>query len=220
LQQFITTFSWNSFKMQHAADGFASAERRLHVKIARTAVLFLLAGITALPASSSMAQFRGGFPGGGGSGGGMRGGGGGRDGAADSMRNQRSGQEQNAPAQIEVLMHELYEDLKLTPAQQAAWQSYADKVQALGSDLARERSRAQAGAQLNALQQLDRALDAARNRLTGLEDIAAAAKTLYDSFTPEQKSVADSRLANIVPSSAAERPANPSEQTGRRRNPQ
>jgi len=194
------------------------------VKATRTAILLLLAGITALSAPPLMAQFRGGFPGGGGSGGGMRGGGGGRDGAADSARNQRPARQQNTPGETEVIMHELYEDLKLTPAQQPAWQSYADKVQALASDLARERSRAQAGAQagakLNALQQIDRTLDTARNRLTGLEDIAAAAKTLYDSLTPEQKSVADSRLAKIIPSSAAERSANSPEQAGRRRNPQ
>jgi hypothetical protein len=180
---------------------------------------FLLAGITALSASQSMAQFRGGMPGGGG---GMRGGG--RDGTADSTKNQRTAMQQNAPGQNELIMHELYEDLKLTPAQQPAWQSYADKVQALASDLARERSRAQAGApagaQMNALQQFDRTLDTARNRLTGLEDIAAAAKTLYESLAPEQKSVADSRLAKIIPSSSVENPANPPEQIGKRRNPQ
>jgi hypothetical protein len=199
-----------------------STERSLPVKVARTAFLFLLAGITALSAPQLMAQFRGGIPGGGGSGGGMRGGG--RDGAADSTRNQRPAMQQNAPDQTEVIMHEFYEDLKLTPVQQPAWQSYADKVQALASDLARERSRtqagAQAGAQLSALQQIDRTLDTARNRLTGLEEIAAAAKTLYESLAPEQKSVADSRLAKTIPSPVAERPANPPEQTGRRRNPQ
>ena len=188
------------------------------MKVARTVFLFLFAGITALSAAPLMAQFRGGFPGGGGSGGGMRGGG--RDGAADSTRSQRPAMQQNAPVQTEVIMHELYEDLKLTPAQQPAWQSYADKVQALASDFARERSRAQAGAQagaqLNALQQIDRTLDTVRNRLTGLEDIAAAAKILYDSLAPEQKLVADSRLATVIPNSAAERPANPPEQKGRR----
>jgi hypothetical protein len=201
---------------------FESTERSPPVKVAKTAFLFLLTGITALSAPQLMAQFRSGIPGGVGSGGGMRGGG--RDGAADSMKNQRPAMQQNAPGQIEVIMHELYEDLKLTPAQQPAWQSYADKVQALASDLARERSRAQAGAQagaqLNALQQIDRTLDTARNHLTGLEDIAAAAKTLYESLTSEQKSVADSKLAKIIPNSAAERPANPPEQMGRRRNPQ
>lgn len=154
----------------------------------------------------------------------MRGGGGGRDGAADSAKSQRSAMQENAPVQTEIIMHELYEDLRLTPPQQAAWQSYADKVQALASDLTRERGRARAGAQvgaqLNALQQIDRTLDTARNRLAGLEDIAAAAKTLYDALTPEQKSMADSRLAAIIPDSAADRPVNPPEQAGRRRNPQ
>jgi hypothetical protein len=190
------------------------------VKAARLALLFLLAGVATLAAPQSMAQFRGGIPGGSG---GMRGGGG-RDGATDSARSQRPAVQQIAPPQTDVVMHELYEDLKLTPAQQPAWQSYADKIQALASDLGRERNRAQAatqaGAQLNALQQFDRTLDAARNRLTALEDIAAAAKALYESLAPEQKSIADARLAAIIPTSAAERPANPPEQTGRRRNPQ
>jgi hypothetical protein len=179
------------------------------VKVARTALLLFLTGITALPAPPSMAQFRGG---------GMRGGGG-RDGAADSGKGQRSDLLQNAPVQTEVVMYELHEDLKLTPAQQPAWQFYADKLQAMASDLARERARAraQSGPPSNALQQFERTLDAARNRLTALEDIAAAAKSLYDSLTPEQKSIADSRLATIIPSAAGERPANAPEQAGRRR---
>lgn len=189
------------------------------MKVSRTVLLLFLAGVTALSAQQSMAQYRGGLPGGGG---GMRGGG--RSGAADSMKTQQPAMQQNAPGQSEVIMHELYEDLKLTPAQQPAWQSYADKMQALASDLARERSRAQAGgpaeAQLNALQQIDRALDTVRNRLTALEDIAAAAKTLYEGLAPEQKSVADSRLAKTIPNAAAETPATAPEQMGRRKNPQ
>lgn len=61
---------------------------------------------------------------------------------------------------------------------------------------------------MNALQQLDRAVDVARNRLTALEDIASAAKTLYGSLTPQQKSLADSRFTTIIPltdGSAADR---------------
>jgi protein CpxP len=197
---------------------FELTERTIPVKVARTALLLLLTGITVLPAPPSMAQFRGGFPGGG-----MRGGGGGRDGAADSGRGQRPDPQQNTPVQTEVVMHELHEDLKLTPAQQPAWQSYSDRLQAMVSDLARERTRARAGAQSgpppNALQQFERTLDAARNRLTALEDIAAAAKTLYDSLTPEQKSIADSRLATIIPNAAGERPVNAPESPGRRRTP-
>lgn len=41
-------------------------------------------------------------------------------------------------------------------------------------------------------------LDVERNKLTALEDIVQAAKTLYASFTPEQQAAADPRLANIV----------------------
>jgi hypothetical protein len=191
-----------------------STKRSLQVKVARTAFLLLLTGITALSAPPLMAQFRGGFPGGGG----MRGGG--RDGGADSPRTQRPDTQQNTPVQIEVVMHELHEDLKLTPAQQPAWQSYADKLQAMASDLARDRNRTRAGAQLNALEQFDRTLDAARNRLTALEDIAAAAKVLYENLAPDQKSIADSRLAAIIPGAAGEKPANVPDQTGKRRNPQ
>ncbi len=126
--------------------------------------------------------------------------------------------QQNAPDHGVVILHELHEDLKLTPAQEPAWQAYTDKLQALASDLARERSRAQSSAQLNAPQQFERTLDMARNRLTGLEDIAAAAKSLYEMLTPEQRSVADSRLAKIIPNSAAERPSYAPEQMGRQRN--
>jgi len=130
--------------------------------------------------------------------------------------------QQNAPDHGAVILHELHEDLKLTPAQEPAWQAYTDKLQALATDLARERSRAQSSAQtsaqLNALQQIDRTLDTVRNRLTGLEDIAAAAKSLYEMLTPEQRSVADSRLAKIIPNSATERPLYPPEQMGRQRN--
>ena len=39
---------------------------------------------------------------------------------------------------------------------------------------------------------------AAQNRATAIEDITAAAKALYAMLSPEQKSVADARLANVT----------------------
>jgi hypothetical protein len=48
------------------------------------------------------------------------------------------------------------------------------------------------------LQRIDRAVDMARDRLTAIEDIALAAKSLYARLTPEQQQVADPRLANII----------------------
>ena len=47
-------------------------------------------------------------------------------------------------------------------------------------------------------QQIDRQVDAARNRLTALEDIAQSAKALYASLSPEQRPAADPRLANLM----------------------
>lgn len=193
--------------------------------ISRKLIAALLAGITALSAPELMAQFRGGggFPGGGT--GGMRGGKG-RDAPADGAREQRPAARENRVDQSESVMEELREDLKLAPGQQAAWQAYLDKVKAYAADMARERSREQAGAQkdppqqMDALQQLERRVDSARNRLAGLEDIALAAKALYGSLSPEQKTVADARLAKIIPAAAGATPASAPETAGRRKLPQ
>ena len=97
---------------------------------------------------------------------------------------------------LEVTVHELQEDLKLTAEQEPLWQAYVDKVRALGNDVARERGRRPA--QANVPQQIDRILDAARNRLTALEDIAQAPKALYAKLSPEQQPAADPRLANLM----------------------
>jgi hypothetical protein len=193
--------------------------------ISRKLIAALLAGITALPAHELMAQFRGGggFPGGGT--GGMRGGKG-RDAPADGVKEQRPAARENRADQSESVMEELRQDLKLAPGQQAAWQAYIDKVKAYAADMARERSRGQVGVQkdppqqMDALQQIERSIDGARNRLAGLEDIVLAARALYDSLSPEQKAVADARLAKIIPATAGATPAITPETPGRRKIPQ
>ena len=109
---------------------------------------------------------------------------------------QKKGGEEPRVNQIEVTLHEFHEDLKLTDAQEPAWESYVEKLRALARDVAREsRSRP---AQLDLLQRIDRIVDSARNRLTALEDIAQSAKSLYAGLTPEQQKTADPRLANII----------------------
>ena len=102
---------------------------------------------------------------------------------------------------IEFRLQSFEEDLKLSPNQQKLWDPYADKVRALTGDIVRERTRAQAqtGAQLTAPQQIDHALDVARNRLTALEAVAVSAKALYAGLMPDQKLLADSRFATILP---------------------
>jgi hypothetical protein len=127
-------------------------------------------------------------------GGRRRGGGGDRQGRPD---------EKGAPERVnalEVTLHELHEDLKLTPEQEPLWESYAEKVRALARDVARESGRRflRDGAPASLPQQLDRQVDAARNRLTALEDIAQSAKALYARLAPEQQPAADPRLANLM----------------------
>ena len=136
--------------------------------------------------------------------GGRRGGArGGADGAA-------KGQERPLPGidQLALIIEELREDLKLTADQQAAWDTYARNVEALASDVARERSKAREVIRMKVLQRLDHAVDVARDRLTAVEEIAAAAKKLYAGLTPEQQSKADPRLATVLAAAADSGPAN------------
>jgi len=176
-------------------------------------VTYLLATITACAAPDLLAQ----FPGGGGfPGGGMRGG---RNRMDNSAKDKRPAIQENATDLVEYRLELFQEDLKLAPGQEKAWISYADKVRALTSDISRERGRGQAmDGQMNALQQMDHAVDVARDRLTALEDIAAAAKVLYGSLTPEQKMLADSRFATIVPLIAGSAPGGAAGRMGQQGN--
>jgi periplasmic protein CpxP/Spy len=136
---------------------------------------FLLAGI----ASAALAQL-----------------GGARRGRRGGGDDQKKGGEEPRVNQIEVTLHEFHEDLKLTDAQEPAWENYVTKLRALASDVAREsRSRP---AQLGLVQRIDQIVDSARNRLTALEDIAQSAKSLFAGLTPEQQKMADPRLANLI----------------------
>ena len=156
------------------------------------------------------AQF-GGFPGNDGMHGGTRG-------AARGERTGRGGvampQRPATPDAIDDELGQLEQALNLTPGQWKAWQPYVDRVRALAADVDRERRRAPLAEKQSAVQQIDRGADVLRNRLTALEDIATAARKLYDTLTPEQKETADGRLSDMVlrlagapRAAAAERPA-------------
>jgi hypothetical protein len=121
----------------------------------------------------------------------------------------------NSVDQLALILAELHEDLKVTGDQRAAWDAYTRNVEALASDVAREGERTKEVMQMKVLQRLDHAVDVARNRLTAVEDIAAAARKLYAALTPEQQSKADPRLATAIAAAAASGSANPGIQPGR-----
>jgi hypothetical protein len=122
-----------------------------------------------------------------------------RNGMADKSQ-QRAPEAPRANA-FQTTLEELRIDLKLDAAQQAAWNGFADKLAALLADVARERSRSQPGteaATLTAPAQFNHLAMVEQNRATAIEDIAASAKSLYEKLSPEQKAVADGRLANVA----------------------
>jgi hypothetical protein len=124
--------------------------------------------------------------------------GGGRRGRRDGEGKKDKGGAELPVNQVEVTLHEFHEDLKLTDAQQPAWEAYVDKVRALINDAAKEQRGQRQSVQTTVLQRIDRIVDSARNRLTALEDIAQSAKSLYSGLTPEQQKMADPRLANLI----------------------
>jgi hypothetical protein len=100
--------------------------------------------------------------------------------------------------QLEATLGEFETDLKLTGDQQKAWNAYADGIRALQKDIARDRAPRASDVQLDLAKRLDRAADIARDRLTAVEDIVDSAKGLLKTLTPEQRTMADPRLANLI----------------------
>jgi hypothetical protein len=155
----------------------------------------LIAAVLIGHVGKSAAQFGG--PMGGGPMGGMRGGPPG-DGPGGRPRGPVMASGSHLIASMEQQLDNLRFQLKLRPEQEAAWLAYQEKVGALVAD--QLRPAAPVGVESgNALRQIDRKADVARNRLAALEDIGDAAKRLYDNLDETQRGVADRLLATTVP---------------------
>jgi hypothetical protein len=104
------------------------------------------------------------------------------------------------PSLVELVtmrISQLEEDLNLRPDQLGLWKVYRDRVMQMLDDQRRELRTATAysASETSAPKRLDALADVARNRLTAVEDIVDAGKALYASLTPEQRTLADRRLA-------------------------
>ncbi len=153
---------------------------------------------------------------GGGMGGGMGGGaGGGRHGAGERSKGCGAGEKPDAAKgsvgpqaplsreQLEYHLGTLQVDLRLTPEQTAAWQTFSDRILALQADMDRQRGRSVSAASVSAsssggIKPIANAVDTARNRLTALEDMESTGRTLYQTLQPDQKTLADLRMANFL----------------------
>jgi hypothetical protein len=108
-------------------------------------------------------------------------------------------------AQVQQNLDRTADELRITAGQQKAWDAYATRVVRLADDIARTRYtiRDVQSGNLTAPQLFDRITETAQNRLTAIEDIAEAGRALYDRLTPDQKQMADRRLAAIALSLAS-----------------
>jgi hypothetical protein len=136
------------------------------------------------------------FPGGGTSRSGRSGG---RESGRGTIQSPRMSNSGDAAELMEFRLGMLEEDLKLSPSQLRLWEPYAERMRAAVADVMRERAPSQTIAAPNALQQMNRSVDQARNRLTALEDVAVAAKAFYEVLGPEQKMLLDARSPSILP---------------------
>lgn len=94
---------------------------------------------------------------------------------------------------VNLRVSQLEEDLNLQPQQLPLWNAYRKNVLQMLED--ERRGLYVSAVETTAPKRLDGLADTARNRLTAVEDIVDAGKVLYAALTPEQKTVADRRLA-------------------------
>ena len=99
----------------------------------------------------------------------------------------------NIPELVTIRMAQLEEDMNFTQAQLPLWNAYRARVMSMVDDM--KRGARVSASESTAPKRFDALADTARNRLTAVEDIADAGKALYAVLTPEQRTVADRRLA-------------------------
>jgi hypothetical protein len=178
-----------------------NALKGLYMKSRSHLLIGLVTFALAFGATDTFAQF-GSRGGSGGMMGGSRGGGNRDQSGQDNRRNSPVQQAVDSYEQTEYRLQLMEEDLHLQPAQRPVWDSFATKVRAYASDLARARARARTppaeGGVASGVQFIEQTADTARNQATALDDIAIAAKSLYDKLAPTQKVLADARIVTLV----------------------
>ncbi len=109
------------------------------------------------------------------------------------MRDDACGPGPTIAELVGIRLSQLEEDLLLASAQRPAWSVYRSAVLRMLDD--QRRGIRTAAATVTAPQRLDALADLARNRLTAAEEIVDSGKALYAVLSPEQRVIADRRLA-------------------------
>lgn len=101
----------------------------------------------------------------------------------------------NRVAAIEQRLAALKGELKITPEQEPAWNAYVDEAKRHASEMHAQRNAIAANAPKTAPERAELRSQMAKKRQEHLEKAAALTRSLYDVLTPEQKALADQRLA-------------------------
>jgi protein CpxP len=117
-----------------------------------------------------------------------------RDGHA--MRGQRDGRGAGVSpaARVEGRLAALKSQLKITSDQESAWQAFEGKAKAMAGSMQTRRAE-MTPAKLTAPERLAQRAAFAKEGAANLESMSAAVKVLYEVLTPEQKAIADQRMA-------------------------
>ena len=97
----------------------------------------------------------------------------------------------NIAAAQEARLAYLKTELKITPAQEPAWNAYAAALKQQAESMQALRSQMFAAAQSGGPEQFTQRAELMKQRAAGAETMAAAMKDLYAALTPEQKALAD-----------------------------
>lgn len=105
----------------------------------------------------------------------------------------------NPKAAVEGHLAALKVELKITPDQEKAWQTFAGKARSQSDTMIARREKfrgqAQANQTLPAPERLAQRTERMKEGLANMEAMTAAVKDLYAVLTPEQKALADQQLA-------------------------
>lgn len=93
-------------------------------------------------------------------------------------------------------------ELKITAAQEAAWNAFAAKAAKQMEGMQGSREKMRDGA-VTAPERFAQRAEVMKQRVTGMEGISTALRDLYAAFTPEQKAIADEHFAGHGPGALA-----------------
>lgn len=106
----------------------------------------------------------------------------------------------NLPAMIDKRLEKIKGELKITAAQEGAWQAFAAKTKQLGEDAqAMHEKRRQAvvpATAASAPEHMEKGIESMKQHLSHMEAMLGAVKDLYAALTPEQRVIADKHFSH------------------------